>query len=197
MHPSGDRPGEPHNVGRKWCVILHMMGRVITDYIDDRRRRAARVVEIGEPVCQSWPQVQQRRGWLLRPAAVAIGHPGHRAFKKAEHGPHALDPVEGRYKMHFRRAGIAETHLNARSDKRTQKAFRAVHVSSSVLQSVTSMLFIQPLLACLRQTKALNPVMDLPTSGGEYSILRVWGARRLMIAPLRGACILNGCVESK
>jgi hypothetical protein len=95
-----------------------MIGRVVTDYIDDRRRRSARVMEIGKPVRQSWPQVQQRGGWLLRHTTVAIGHPGHYAFEKAEHDPHALYPVERRYEMHFRCAGIAETDFDARSNKR-------------------------------------------------------------------------------
>ena len=95
-----------------------MIGGVVTNYIDDRRPRATCVVEISEPVRQSWPQMQQRSGGLLRHAAVAIRHSGYRAFEKTEHDPHSLDPVERRHEMHFRRAGIAETDLNARSDER-------------------------------------------------------------------------------
>ena len=119
MHPTGDRPGKTTNVRRKRRVILRVVRRVVTDDIDDRGPCAARVVEIGEAVRQSWSQMQQGSGRHLRHAAVTIGHPGHGAFEKPEHGPHALDPVEGRYKMHFRGAGIAETDVDARSDKRS------------------------------------------------------------------------------
>ena len=105
-------------VRRKRSVILRVIGRVVANYIDDRRRCATRVVEIGKSVRQPWSEVQQGRGRLLRHAPVTIGHPGDRAFEKTEHDPHALDPVERRHEMHFRRAGIAETDLNARSNQR-------------------------------------------------------------------------------
>jgi hypothetical protein len=67
--------------------------------------------------------------------------------------------------MHFRCAGITETDLDARSDERPQKTFRAVHLgSASMLSTVRFMARVTPgSLARLRQTKALSPVMDLPT----------------------------------
>ena len=95
-----------------------MIGSVVADDIDDRRPCATCVVEIGEPVGQSGPKMQQGSGRLLRHAAVAIRHPGYRAFEKAKHDSHSLDPVERRDEMHFRCAGIAKTDLNARSDER-------------------------------------------------------------------------------
>ena len=136
MHPSGDRAGKSHDVRGKRRIILRMIGRVVADDIDDRRRCATRVVKVGEPVRQPWPQMQQRGGWLLRHAAITIGHPGHRAFEKTEHGPHARDFVERCDKMHFRGAGIAETDLDARADKRPQQTFRAVHICASSVWGV-------------------------------------------------------------
>src|ERR1700747_3415358 len=133
MYPAGDRPSETRNVRCKGRIILRMIGRVVTHYIDDRRRRPARVMKVGKPIRQPWPQMQEGHGWLLRHAAVTLGHPGHRAFEKTEHDPHARDPVERRDEMHFRRAGIAETDLDARSYKRPQKTFRAIHIGPSSL----------------------------------------------------------------
>lgn len=117
------------NVGGERCVILCMIGRVIPNDIDDRRRCATRVVEIGKAVREPGSEVQQRRGRFLRHATVAVGHAGHCALEESEHAPHAVDPVECGDEMHFRCAGIAETNLNARSDKRSQKTFRAVHAT--------------------------------------------------------------------
>ena len=96
-----------------------MIGGVVTDHIDDRRPRAPCVVEIGEPVGQSRPKMQQGSGRLLSYAAVAICHSGYRAFEKTKHNSHSLDPVERRHEMHFRRAGITKTDFNARSDERS------------------------------------------------------------------------------
>src|SRR6478736_331959 len=130
MYPRRYRPGKSVNIRCERRVILRMIGSVVTDDIDDRRPRATCVVEIGEPVGQARPQMQQGSGRLLSHATVAIRHSGYRTFEKTEHDSHSLDPVERRHEMHFRRAGIAETDFNARPDKRSQKTFRAVHVAS-------------------------------------------------------------------
>ena len=95
-----------------------MIGSVVADDIDDGRPCATCVVEIGKPVGQPRPKMQQGSGRLLSHATVAIRHSGYRTFEKTEHDSHSLDPVERRHEMHFRRAGIAKTDLNARSDER-------------------------------------------------------------------------------
>ena len=46
------------NVRRKRRVILRVIGRVVTDDIDNRRSGATSVVEIGEPIRKSRPQMQ-------------------------------------------------------------------------------------------------------------------------------------------
>ena len=97
---------------------MRVIGSVITDDIDDGRPCATCVVKISEPVGQPRPQMKQGSGRLLGHATVAIRHSGYRSFEKTKHDPHPLDPVECRHEMHFRRAGIAKTDLNARSDER-------------------------------------------------------------------------------
>ena len=95
-----------------------MIGSVVADDIDDGRPCATCVVEISEPVGQPRPKMKQGSGRLLSHATVAIRHSGYRTFEKTKHDSHSLDPVERRHEMHFRRAGIAKTDLNARSDER-------------------------------------------------------------------------------
>src|SRR5258708_16985402 len=116
MHPRGHWPREAMYVRRKRSVILRMIGRVVTDDIDDRRPRATCVVEIGEPVGQPRPQMQQGRRRLLSHATVPIRHSSYRTFEKTEHDSHSLDPVERRHETHFRSAGLAEANYNAQSD---------------------------------------------------------------------------------
>ena len=75
--------------------------------------------------------MQQGAAGLSGHAAIAVGHAGHRAFEKAEHGAHAVDTVERRDEMHFGRARIGETDLDAGRDERPQQIFRASQVRSS------------------------------------------------------------------
>ena len=71
-HP-GRRPvlRRAFDVGGERRVVAAMIGRVVADDVDDRRARAARVVQIGEPVA---------RGRARDAASVAAGlvrHPAH------------------------------------------------------------------------------------------------------------------------
>src|SRR6476620_10827066 len=107
-----------------------MIGRVVADYVDDRRRRyasdsarRARVMQIGEPVRQAWPQMQQGGGWLLCHAAVTIGHPGHRTFEKSEHGTHAPTLSSATTKCISDVPGLPKKSLDARPDERLSAPF--------------------------------------------------------------------------
>jgi hypothetical protein len=51
----------------------------------------------------------RQRGGFLRHASRNHRPSRSPRLRKTEHDPPALDPVERRCKMHFRRAGIAET----------------------------------------------------------------------------------------
>ncbi len=127
MDPGGDGSGETHDVGSKRCIVLRVIGRVIADDVDERRRGAARIVKIGQTVGEAGAEVQQGAGRLLRHAAIAVGHAGDGAFEQAEHGTDTIDPVERRDEMHLRGAGIGEANLDARRHQAAHQAFRAVH----------------------------------------------------------------------
>jgi hypothetical protein len=129
VQPPRHRPGEPDDVGRQRRVELGVVGGVVADDVHDRRRRPARVVEVGEPVGEARSEVQQRRRRALGHAGVAVGHAGHHALEQPEHRPHPVDPIDRRHEVHLRRAGIREAHLDATRDERAQEALGPVHLT--------------------------------------------------------------------
>ena len=104
-----------------------MIGRVIADDVHHRRRGLHGVVQVGKAVGEAGAQMQQRRRGFLRHARVAVGRAGRHALEQREHAAHALDAVERRDEMHFRRAGIGEADIDAAADQRPHQTFSAVH----------------------------------------------------------------------
>src|SRR5690349_23487654 len=72
--------------------------------------------------------MQQGAGRLLGDAAVTVRHAGHRTLEETENGAHAVDLVERGDEVHFRRARIGETNLDAAVHQRADKALCAVHL---------------------------------------------------------------------
>jgi hypothetical protein len=83
-----------------------MISRVVANDVDNRSCRAARVVEIGKAVGETWSKMQQGRRRLFGHAAIAVRHAGRHALEQSQHRPHAPDPVECGDEMHFRCARI-------------------------------------------------------------------------------------------
>ena len=108
VHPPRHRSGEPDDVRRQRRVVLRVVGGVVADDVHDRRRRPAGVVQVGEPVGEPGPEVQQRRRRSLGHACVAVGHPGDDALEQPEHRPHPVDPVDRGDEVHLRRPGLAK-----------------------------------------------------------------------------------------
>ena len=91
---------------------------MIADDIDDRRRGAAGVVQIGKAIGETRPEVEKRRGGPARDAAITVGGTGCDTLEQAQHRPQPLHGVEGRDHMHFGGAGIGETDVDAAIDQR-------------------------------------------------------------------------------
>ena len=106
------RLGERFNVRRQGGIEAKVVRRVVANHIDDRRPRSPCVVQIGEPICESRTEVQQRRRGPIRHATVAIRRAGYHILLQAEDTAHARLVVERRDKMHFRRSGVrkADAH---------------------------------------------------------------------------------------
>ena len=126
-HPVRHRACKALGIGGERRIERPVVARLVTDDIDHRRMRAARVVHVGDAVGEARPAMEQRRGGLAGHARVAVGAAGHHDFGHAEDAAHALDLVERGDEMHFRRAGIGETGINAAGEQRAHKAFGAIH----------------------------------------------------------------------
>ena len=106
---------------------------MVADDVDDRRRRSARVVQIGEAVGEAGAEMQKRRGGLAGDAAVAVGGAGRDALEQAQHPAQARVGIERADQMHLGGAGIGETDLHAAVDQGLRERLRAVHISAPSL----------------------------------------------------------------
>jgi hypothetical protein len=89
--------------------------------------RPARIVQVSQAICQTWPQVQQRRRWLVRHARIAVGSARHDAFKQAEYAAHLRFPVERRDKVHLGCAWVGKTYIHIVGQKGVAKTICTIH----------------------------------------------------------------------
>ena len=73
-------------------------------------------MQIGQTIGQTGAQMEQGRGRFVGHSREAIGHAGYAAFEQTKHATHAIDLIKGGDEMHFRRAGIGETHIDPGAD---------------------------------------------------------------------------------
>ena len=100
---------------------------VITDEIDDRRPRPARVVEVRGAIAKAGAEVQQCDRWTSGHAAIAVGGARHDAFEEREDSSHLRDGVELSDEVHLGGSRVREARVDARSDKRADQRLRTVH----------------------------------------------------------------------
>ena len=127
LDPVRGGPRQPLDIGGQGRVVLPVIGRMIADDVDHARGRLVGVVDVGEPVGEARPEMQQGRGRVVGHAVIAVGGAGHDALEQPQDAAHAVDPVERRDKMHLRGAGVREAHIDAAADQGPHQAFRAVH----------------------------------------------------------------------
>ena len=107
-----------------------MIRGVIAHHIDDRSRRATRVVEVGEAVGEARPEVEQRRRGLAGDSAIAVGGAGRDPFEQAQDRADTRNGIERRDEMQFRGAGIGEAYFYAAIDQRLRQRLRAIHFAA-------------------------------------------------------------------
>ena len=120
-------------------VVAPVIGRMVADDVDHRRRGLVGVVDVGEPVGHARARDAARSPPVVGHPGIAVGGPGDHPLEEAEHAAHAVDPVERGDKMHLRGAGIGKAHIDAAADQRAHQAFRAVHRPSPNSVSSRSM----------------------------------------------------------
>ena len=106
------RPRQTLDVGGQRRIVFTVIGGVIADDVDHRRRGFVGVVDVGEPVGETRAEMQQGRGRLFAHPGIPVRGSGDDPLEQAEHAAHAINPVEGCDKMHLRGAGIGEAHID-------------------------------------------------------------------------------------
>ena len=115
------------DVGLELRVVLLVVRRVVADDVDDRRLALARVVQVGEPVAEARPEVQQGGRGPAGHAAVAVGRAGRDAFEQREHAAHLGHRVERGDEVHLRRARVHEAGVDTARNERADECLGAVH----------------------------------------------------------------------
>ena len=118
------------DVGVERGVILLVVGRVVADHVDDRRARAARIVQIGEAVAEPRCQMKQRRGRLLRHAAIAVGGAGDDALEQARTQRISATRSRAATKCISEVPGLVKHDIDAARDQRARQAFGSVQLLS-------------------------------------------------------------------
>ena len=75
--------------------------------------------------------MQERRCWALAHTPIAVGRARHHAFEERQDAAHALDLVESRDEMHFRRARVGETDVHPATNQCAYQAFCSIHAFHS------------------------------------------------------------------
>ena len=176
-HPVRHRTRHAFDVGGQRGIVGDVVAGMLADDVDDAGARLLRVVQIGQPVAQARPQVQQGGGRLAGEPVIAVGRAGDHALEQAQHAAHALDLVQGRNEVHFGRAGVAEADLHFARHERAHQTFGSVHVlgfpdNQSVAMYPIGQTFAHP-RAPVSGAPARSRVRRCP-SGGPRADRVVW-----------------------
>src|SRR4051795_6196279 len=104
-----------------------MEGCVATDEVDDGRARTSSVVEIGQAVGQTWPEMEKGGGGFRRHAPVAVCSAGCYALVQAKDGAQTCLLVEARDEMNLGCTRVGEADLDIGVRERPNDALGAVH----------------------------------------------------------------------
>ena len=120
--------------------LAQVVGGVVAHDVHDRRPGPAGVVQVGDPVAEARPQVQQRGRRATRHPAVAVGRPGDDSLEEPEDGPHLGHVVEGGDEMHLRRPRVHEADVTSHATSVRMRAWAPFIVGrlSSVEEYVRS-----------------------------------------------------------
>jgi len=121
----GTRPA--FGIGSQRRIERAVIRGLVADDVDDRRLRAACVVQVGQAIGQARTAMEQRGCRLVGHARVAVGRTGDHTFEQAQHAAHAGNPVQCGHKMHLAGARVGEACIDAAGQQRLDQAFRAVH----------------------------------------------------------------------
>ena len=110
--PRGHVAGYGLDIRLQLGIVFHVVGGVVAHNVQHRHLALAGVVQVGQAVAQPAAQMQQGGGGLVGHARVAVGGAGGDSLEQGKHRPHLGLVVQGRHKVHFTGAGVAEANLN-------------------------------------------------------------------------------------
>ena len=93
-------------------IVFPMKCCVIPDDINHWRAGFFRVVDIGQTVAQSWPQMCKRGRWHAGHAGIAVCRSGHHPLEQPKNATHFRIAVQSSHKMHFRGAGVGKANVH-------------------------------------------------------------------------------------
>ncbi len=144
---------------------------MIAHDIDDALPRLAGIVQEGNRIGETGPQMQQGGRGLSCHAGIAIGRACRYALEQAQHAAYPGLAVQRHHEMHFGRAGIAEADFDTAIGQGMDQGLCAVHA-------------VNKQAGTLKTTEAAFPQEDgLALS---YCVRRLRGAVLRQKDPVRG-----------
>ena len=115
-----------------------VIGRLVADHVDDAGAGAPRVMQVGKPVREPRPAMQERGGGLAAHPVIAVGSTCDHVLLQAQHALHAGDAVERRDEVHLTGAGIGKAGVHAALQQRVDEGFSAIHGKTAAVGSTRS-----------------------------------------------------------
>ena len=122
--PVGHRAGQVGDLAADQLVFGEVglvVAGVGADDVHHRRIAAAGVVQVGDTVGQTRPNMQQGKRRLAGHAAVAVGGAGDHVLLQAQYGAHRVGFAHLVHQLHFRCARVGKAGIEPRLGQRLEK----------------------------------------------------------------------------
>ena len=129
VRPGCERPHQRLDVGGERRIEVPVIGRVVADDVDRRRKRAPRVVQVGGAVEIAGAEMQQRHRRPTGHARVAVRRARRDALEQAQDRSDPRFAVQRGDEVHLARAGIGEAGPDAAIRERPDERIGTVHAS--------------------------------------------------------------------
>ncbi len=104
-----------------------MIGRLVTDDVDQWNPGAMSVVEISQPIGEPRATVEQRRRRAPGQPGIAVGRARSHSLEKDQGAVYAWNTIQRPNEMHLARARIGEADADIVGNQRVYQTFCAVH----------------------------------------------------------------------
>jgi hypothetical protein len=116
--------------------MTQMIRRMLAHDADDGNMRPAGVMQIGEAVAQTRPEMKERTRRPLAHPRVSVCGAGDDSLEETEHTPHFRNLVQSRDDMYFRGARVGEASIDIPRHQRANQTLCAVDLLQSGILSL-------------------------------------------------------------